>query len=75
LITGITPQQALRDGLNEADFFARVHEQLSQPNTCAVGYNSIRFDDEFIRFGLYRNFYDAYERECATETRAGTCSM
>lgn len=63
LITGITPQQALRDGLPEAEFFARVHEQLSQPNTCAVGYNSIRFDDEFIRFGLYRNFYDAYERE------------
>jgi exodeoxyribonuclease-1 len=63
LITGITPQQALRDGLPEAEFFARVHEQLSQPNTCAVGYNSIRFDDEFVRFGLYRNFYDAYERE------------
>ena len=63
LITGITPQQALRDGLREADFFARVHEELSRPGTCAVGYNSIRFDDEFIRFGLYRNFYDAYERE------------
>jgi exodeoxyribonuclease-1 len=63
LITGITPQQALRDGLPEAEFFARVHEQLSQPKTCSVGYNSIRFDDEFIRFGLYRNFYDAYERE------------
>ena len=63
LITGITPQQALRDGLPEAEFFARLHEQLSQPQTCAVGYNSIRFDDEFIRFGLYRNFYDAYERE------------
>jgi exodeoxyribonuclease-1 len=28
-----------------------------------VGYNSIRFDDEFVRFGLYRNFHDAYERE------------
>ena len=63
LITGITPQQALRDGLPEAEFFARLHEQLAQPGTCAVGYNSIRFDDEFIRFGLYRNFYDAYERE------------
>ena len=63
LITGITPQQVLRDGLPEADFFARLHDQLSQPGTCAVGYNSIRFDDEFIRFGLYRNFYDAYERE------------
>ncbi len=63
LITGITPQQASRDGLPEAEFFARLHEELSQPGTCAAGYNSIRFDDEFIRFGLYRNFYDAYERE------------
>jgi exodeoxyribonuclease-1 len=63
LITGITPQQALRDGLPEAEFFARLHEEFSQPGTCAVGYNSIRFDDEFVRFGLYRNFYDAYERE------------
>jgi exodeoxyribonuclease-1 len=33
------------------------------PSTCSVGYNSIRFDDEFTRFTLYRNFYDAYERE------------
>jgi exodeoxyribonuclease-1 len=63
LITGITPQQALRDGLREAEFFARVHEELASPGTCAVGYNSIRFDDEFIRYGLYRNFHDAYERE------------
>lgn len=63
MITGITPQQARRDGLREADFFARLHEELIQPGTCAVGYNSIRFDDEFIRFGLYRNFHDAYERE------------
>jgi hypothetical protein len=63
MITGITPQQARRDGLREADFFARLNEELSVPGTCAVGYNSIRFDDEFIRFGLYRNFHDAYERE------------
>ena len=63
MITGITPQQAQRDGLCEAEFFARLNEELSVPGTCAVGYNSIRFDDEFIRFGLYRNFHDAYERE------------
>lgn len=63
LITGITPQQALRDGLREAEFFARVHEEMAVPGTCAVGYNSLRFDDEFIRYGLYRNFHDAYERE------------
>jgi exodeoxyribonuclease-1 len=65
LITGITPQFASQHGLCEADFMAKVHEQLAEPGTCALGYNSIRFDDEFIRFSLYRNFYDAYEREYA----------
>jgi exodeoxyribonuclease-1 len=63
LITGISPQQALREGVCEAEFFAGINEELSVANTCAVGYNSIRFDDEFVRFGLYRNFHDAYERE------------
>jgi exodeoxyribonuclease-1 len=63
LITGITPQQAARDGLREAESFARLQEEFSVPGTCAVGYNSIRFDDEFVRFGLYRNFFDPYERE------------
>jgi exodeoxyribonuclease-1 len=62
-ITGIAPQRAMAEGLLEAEFFARVHELMAEPGTCAVGYNNLRFDDEFIRFGLYRNFYDAYERE------------
>jgi len=63
LITGLTPQQAAEQGMNEADFFARIHEQLSRPGTCGVGYNSLRFDDEVTRFGFYRNFYDPYARE------------
>src|SRR6478609_4374360 len=63
LITGITPQQALRDGVNEAEAFARIVEEMARPETCTLGYNSLRFDDEFIRHGLFRNFHDAYERE------------
>ncbi len=63
LITGIMPQQAQRDGLPEHAFAAAVHEQLAQPGTCGVGYNSLRFDDEFTRHLLYRNFFDPYERE------------
>lgn len=63
LITGITPQHARREGLGEAEFIARVHEALAEPGTCAVGYNSLRFDDEFLRYGFYRNFHDPYERE------------
>ncbi|HEY0662616.1 MAG TPA: exodeoxyribonuclease I [Lysobacter sp.] len=63
LITGITPQAALRDGMPEAQAFALIFEEMSRPETCSVGYNSLRFDDEFVRYGLFRNFYDAYERE------------
>lgn len=63
LITGIAPQDALRDGVNEAEAFARIFEEMARPETCSAGYNSLRFDDEFVRYGLYRNFYDAYERE------------
>lgn len=63
LITGITPQQALENGLPEAEFIAQIHEQMAQPNTCTVGYNSIRFDDEVTRQTLFRNFYDPYARE------------
>lgn len=62
LITGITPQRVAH-GLNEAEFIARIHEQLARPQTCGVGYNSIRFDDEVTRNLLYRNFYDPYARE------------
>jgi exodeoxyribonuclease-1 len=63
LITGITPQQAEREGVIEAEFAARVHEQLAEPGTCGVGYNSLRFDDEVTRQLLYRNFFDPYGRE------------
>jgi exodeoxyribonuclease-1 len=69
LITGITPQQALRDGVNEAEAFARIFDEMSRPETCTLGYNSLRFDDEFVRHGLFRNFFDAYEREW----RGGNC--
>ena len=63
LVTGITPQKALEEGLPEAEFMAEIHHELSQPGTCGVGYNSIRFDDEFTRYGFYRNFIDPYARE------------
>ncbi|WP_067862359.1 exodeoxyribonuclease I [Neptuniibacter marinus] len=63
LVTGITPQKAMEEGVCEADFFSQIMEQLGRPGTCGVGYNSIRFDDEVTRYGLYRNFYDPYARE------------
>lgn len=61
LVTGITPQQTLAEGLAEAEFLKLFYDEVVQPDTVFVGFNSIRFDDEFMRFLHYRNFYDAYE--------------
>ncbi|MBV4490075.1 exodeoxyribonuclease I [Pseudomonas oryzicola] len=63
LVTGITPQQLAEQGLCEAEFMTRVHEQLARPGTCGAGYNTLRFDDEVTRYSLYRNFFDPYARE------------
>jgi exodeoxyribonuclease-1 len=63
LITGITPQHAIREGVCEAEFIEEVNRQMSVPGTCTVGYNNLRFDDEITRYTLYRNFFDPYARE------------
>lgn len=60
MITGITPQEALAKGDNEAAFARRIHDLFTVPQTCIVGYNNVRFDDEVTRNIFYRNFYDPY---------------
>lgn len=61
LITGITPQQTVQEGYSEVDFLKIFSEQVCTPGTTTTGFNSVRFDDEFMRFTLWRNFYDSYE--------------
>lgn len=61
LLTGITPQMTVADGMTEAQFLKIFHSEIATPNTVFVGFNNVRFDDEFIRFLNYRSFYDPYE--------------
>ena len=61
MITGITPQMTITDGLTEVEFLKLFTEEVATPGTIFVGFNTVRFDDEFMRFLHYRNFYDAYE--------------
>lgn len=61
MVTGITPQKTLDEGYTEAEFCKILNEEIFTPDTCVVGYNNIRFDDEFIRNIFWRNFYDPYE--------------
>lgn len=61
LVTGITPQSTQQDGLTEPEFCSMLMREVFLPGTTTVGFNNIRFDDEFIRHTLWRNFYDPYE--------------
>ncbi|MBO4855614.1 exodeoxyribonuclease I [Candidatus Saccharibacteria bacterium] len=61
MVTKITPQSTLTDGFTEAEFCKYVMDEIFTPGTIAIGYNSVRFDDEFMRHTFWRNFYDPYE--------------
>lgn len=61
LITGITPQKTMEEGYSEAEFLDLFSKEVLQPDTVICGFNTIRFDDEFMRATLWRNFYDPYE--------------
>jgi exodeoxyribonuclease-1 len=63
MVTGITPQLCRDKGIDEWQALSRILEIFSQPNTCVAGFNSLRFDDEFTRFGLYRMLLEPYARE------------
>ncbi len=63
LVTGITPQLTHAKGMAETQALVKINELFSTPGTCVAGYNSLRFDDEFMRYGLYRNLLDPYARE------------
>ncbi|MEO5949152.1 MAG: exodeoxyribonuclease I [Candidatus Saccharimonas sp.] len=61
MVTNISPQQTQADGLTEAEFAKLLAEEVFVEDTVAIGFNNIRFDDEFIRHLFWRNFYDPYE--------------
>ena len=64
-ITGINPMHCLINGIYEDQFFRGIYEQMSFNNTCSTGFNSLSYDDEITRFGLWRNLLPVYDREWA----------
>jgi exodeoxyribonuclease I len=61
LVHGITPQKTLEEGLTEVEFANYFLSKIATDNTIFVGFNNIRFDDEFMRRILYRTFNDPYQ--------------
>ncbi len=56
---------SLKNGLTEIEAIQKIHALLNVPGTTSVGYNSLGFDDEFLRFSFYRNLLPPYTHQYA----------
>ena len=62
----ITNRISLKDqvtGLCEYEAIRKIHHLINQRNTISLGYNSLGFDDEFLRFAFHRNLLPPYTHQ------------
>ncbi len=52
-------------GICEFEAIQQIHRLLNTPNTISLGYNTLGFDDEFLRFAFYRNLLPPYTHQYA----------
>jgi len=50
-------------GISEYEAALKIHKILNTPGTISLGYNSLGFDDKFLRFLFYRNLLDPYKHQ------------
>lgn len=63
MMTHRTPLSIWQKGEPELIVIKRIHELLNTPGTMSIGYNSLGFDDEFLRFNFYRNLLSPYTHQ------------
>lgn len=54
-----------KEGINEYQATTLIHQLLNTPDTISIGYNTLGFDDEFLRFTFYRNLLPPYTHQYA----------
>ncbi len=57
----------MRKGEKEISAIKKIHRLLNQPGTISTGYNTLGFDDEFLRFSFYRNLLPPYTHQYANQ--------
>jgi len=62
-ITHRLPYSDLQSGIGEYEAAGKIHCLVNTPGTISLGYNSLGFDDEFLRFAFYRNLLDPYTHQ------------
>lgn len=57
----------LAQGSPELEAMRTIHQLLNTPNTISIGYNTLGFDDTFLRFSFYRNLLTPYTHQYANQ--------
>lgn len=66
-ITHCLTQDDLKNGMTEYQAALKIHALVNTPGTLSLGYNSLGFDDDFLRFLFYRNLLDPYSHQYASQ--------
>ena len=53
----------IKEGICEHEALIKIHSLFNQPNQINIGYNSLSFDNNMLRFGFYRNLLDPYTHQ------------
>ena len=54
-------------GRAELEVIREIHGLMNTPSTISLGYNSLGFDDEFLRFSFYRHLLSPYTHQYAAQ--------
>lgn len=54
-----------KEGVSEFEGIRQIHRLLNTPGTISVGYNTMGFDNEFLRFSFFRNLLPPYSHQYA----------
>jgi exodeoxyribonuclease-1 len=53
----------LAKGMREYEATEQIHQLVNHPGTISLGYNTLGFDDEFLRFSFHRNLLPPYTHQ------------
>jgi exodeoxyribonuclease-1 len=61
------PVTDMLQGVAEIEAMTQIHALLNTPGTLSGGYNTLKFDDEFLRFSFHRNLLPPYTHQWANQ--------
>ncbi|MFN3235292.1 MAG: exonuclease domain-containing protein [Gammaproteobacteria bacterium] len=56
-----------KEGMSHFEMVRKIHQMINTPGTMSLGYNTLGFDDEFLRFNFYKNLLPPYTHQYANQ--------